>query len=374
LPRCYVEGVDVQRWDFEQKMWSYLRGEWREGGWWYYYLYACVIKVPLGTWLLGLLALYISVRDLWRGRKHRRPTLVLKEKEARSCSSVSWIDEVVLLAPAVAVFVLVSSQTGFNHHLRYVLPAFPFLLIWVSKVGRVFERGKDEGRNSNEPTETLTTTHSRNEIGRRWRRWLMRGAVAGGLSWSIVSSLSIYPHSLSYFNELVGGPKRGHWHLGNSNIDWGQDLLHLRDWYQEHPEARPLHLAYDLPFVDPKIVKIDYEEVPSGPVMNRPRAPKTYNWPWGESTLDSEIPRVDKRALAPQSIGPSPGWYILSVNQIHRLEGDYEYFLEFEPIDWIGYSMLVFHISVDEANRVRNKLGLPLLNADTGNGTEYGRT
>jgi hypothetical protein len=49
------------------------------------------------------------------------------------------------------------------------------------------------------------------------------------------------------------------------------------------------------------------------------------------------------------------------VNQIHRVAGDYEYFLEFEPVDWIGYSMMVFHITTDDANRVRRKLGLPEL-------------
>jgi hypothetical protein len=60
-------------------------------------------------------------------------------------------------------------------------------------------------------------------------------------------------------------------------------------------------------------------------------------------------------------LGPKPGWFVLSVNEIHRQRGDYEYFLEFEPVDWIGYSMMVFHITTDEANRVRRKLGLPEL-------------
>lgn len=32
LPKNYVMGIDLQRWDFERKMWSYLRGQWRLGG------------------------------------------------------------------------------------------------------------------------------------------------------------------------------------------------------------------------------------------------------------------------------------------------------------------------------------------------------
>ena len=38
---------------------------------------------------------------------------------------------------------------------------------------------------------------------------------------AVGSSLAIYPHSLSYFNELAGGPTKGHYHLIDSNIDWG---------------------------------------------------------------------------------------------------------------------------------------------------------
>ena len=64
------------------------------------------------------------------------------------------------------------------------------------------------------------------------------------LAWSVVSSLWIYPHSLSYFNESTGGPTRGHFHLVDSNVDWGQDLLYLKRWLREHPEARPLRIAY----------------------------------------------------------------------------------------------------------------------------------
>ncbi len=39
LPRDYVLGIDVQKHDFESHFNSYLRGEWRKEGWWYYHLY-----------------------------------------------------------------------------------------------------------------------------------------------------------------------------------------------------------------------------------------------------------------------------------------------------------------------------------------------
>ena len=59
LPKNYVLGVDLQKRDFESySQPSYLRGQFSPRGWWYYYLYALAVKVPLGTWLLvGLAAL-----------------------------------------------------------------------------------------------------------------------------------------------------------------------------------------------------------------------------------------------------------------------------------------------------------------------------
>jgi len=277
LPENYVLGIDCVKWELERKRISYLRGQWRVGGWWYYYLYALAIKVPLGTWVLALLALSVSL--CFRGY------------------SASWRDELLLLAPLLVVLTLVSSQTGYNHHLRYVLPIFPFAFIWMSKVARAL------------PLEN--------------RKLAIVGGLA--LAWSVGSSVSVYPHSLSYFNELAGGPTGGHAHLGgagaDSNIDWGQDLLNLRRWLDRHPEAQPLHLAFNGSY-DASCAGIDY---------------------------------------APPPTEPQPGWHALSVNKIRSHTKEFAYFLHFEPVARAGYSIYIYRITLDEANRVRIKLGLPEL-------------
>jgi hypothetical protein len=280
-------GIDLQKWDFERKMWSYLWGEWRMGGWWHYYLYALAIKVPLGTWVLGSLALLLALF----GRGY----------------TASWRDELVLLAPIAAVLTLVSSQTGFSHHLRYVLPVFPFAFVWTSKVTRAVDR----------------------------RHGKIAKVAAGAFLWAIVSSLWCYPHSLSYFNELVGGPKRGHEHLLDSNIDSGQDLLYLKRWVDKHPDARPLGLAYCLPFLDPRIAGLEYALPPPGPDGKH------------------------GAGRNPETVGPKPGWYALSVRELQGRHRRYAYFLRFEPVAMAGYSIYIYHITLDEANCVRRELGLP---------------
>ncbi|HZL37875.1 MAG TPA: glycosyltransferase family 39 protein, partial [Tepidisphaeraceae bacterium] len=286
LPENYVSGIDIQKSEFDEHLWSYLNGRWRHGGWWYYYLFALLIKVPIGAWALGLIAL----------------TVCFVKRGYRSTPG----NELCVLLPFVAVLFLVSSQTGFNHHLRYVLPIFPFMFIWASKVARSLEFG-----------------HKRLAL-----------IVGAALAWSIGSSLWVYPHSLSYFNELVGGPMGGHYHLSNSNTDWGQDLLNLRRWLDKHPEATPLHLAYDLPLIDPKMAGIESQPVPIGPQSSR------------------------AASVEPPDLGPLPGWYAVSVNKLHNMERDYDYFLDFRPVGYAGYSIYIYHITPEQADAARKKYGM----------------
>jgi predicted esterase/4-amino-4-deoxy-L-arabinose transferase-like glycosyltransferase len=232
LPKDFVIGVDLQKKDLEHfDKPSYLRGQFRESGWWYYYLYAAGIKVPLGTWLLFVLS--CAAPFLPSGGRAR------------------WRDSLVILVPPVVVFALVSSQTGLNQHFRYALPAFPFALIWISRVACVFTS----------------------------RRAWLKNLVAGALTWSVASSLWIYPHSLSYFNELVGGPNGGSAHLLGSNVDWCQDLIFLKDWLAAHPEAQPLELAY-FGYFDPHHIGLDYKLPPirSGRESMKPKGAPQAAW------------------------------------------------------------------------------------------------
>lgn len=257
LPQQYVIGLDVQKSRVEAGRMAYLFGVWKLRGWWYYYLAAATVKVPLGTWIL--LAFAIGGR---LGGVRFGPT---------------WRDEIVLLAPAIATLVFISSQSGINRHFRYALPIFPFLFIWISSLTQLWT------------------------YRRKFCVWLATGAFA----WAIGSSLLIYPHSLSYFNELAGGPRGGPRFLLASNTDWGQDLLLIKRWIDDHPKARPIYLAWSYRLLDPQLAGI--EALP-------PPAPNT------------------------------PGWHLISVNEIHAVDGRYREFQDLQPVGTIGGSTLVFHV------------------------------
>ncbi len=304
LPRNYVQGIDVQKRDFEAGFRSYLRGEWQTEGWWYYYFYALAVKAPLGTLLVfGLAALSCLLR---------------------APVPCGWRDELVLLLPGATVLGFVSSQTGFNHHLRYVLPALPFLFIWAGRATAY--RGRF--------------------------LWCWAVAIGMGTGAAAVSSLAVYPHSMSYFNEAAGGPLRGPEHLVDSNVDWGQDLLYLRDWLKDHPEARPLGLAY-FGFIDPRAAGIEFTLPPRGPV----------------APADLMPPRCEQ-------FGPRPGWFAVSVSLLRGMhypvadgagrdeyvDGPwYGYFLRSRPVARAGYSIWIYHLDEVECDRIRAELGLPPL-------------
>jgi Dolichyl-phosphate-mannose-protein mannosyltransferase len=248
LPANYVQGIDTQKVDFERGLPSYLAGEWSNRGWWYFYFYAAAVKVPLGTWALGglaLLALLLSARsrvmpvtagdaadsDTTRTQHPPRP---------------AFRDELLLLAVFATVVTFVSAQTGFSMHFRYVFPAYPLALVAVSRatVGLSSVRSM-----------MPSWQHARAEIHRGVASWSptrlgfgTRGAIFAATTvisaaWVVSSSASTYPHSLSYFNELVGEPRSGCKYLLESNIAWGQDLLYLKTWTQDNPTSRPVFVA-----------------------------------------------------------------------------------------------------------------------------------
>src|SRR5205814_2016262 len=146
---------------------SYLRGHFSSRGWWYFYLYALAIKVPLGTWLLIGFASSIS---FWKSAI---------SSQLSSQSAIAAPDEAMVLAPAIIILTFVSLQTGFSEHMRYVLPVLPFVFVWISRI-----------------VPLLRLQHA-----------LFRWLATAALIWSIASSLLVFPHSLSYFNELAGGPR-----------------------------------------------------------------------------------------------------------------------------------------------------------------------
>lgn len=301
LPENYLLGIDVQRRDFERYgSPSYLRGRFQSHGWWYYYVYGLMVKMPLAMWgLIGMAILSMTPPSRTAGDP--APHMLARPR-----------DQLCVLLPMLVILALASSQTGFGEHVRYVFPVLPFLFVWVSQAVGLARAARFPGL-----------------------------VLASLVAWFVASSLYVYPHSLSYFNELAGGPRGGSAHLLHSNIDWGQDLLYLKRWLDSHPDARPMHVEYFGPF-SPDVAGIDFPHVPRSP-----SPPGTVGGP----------------ALPEDLV---PGWYAVSVNYVrgypfHPYEDTDEdpplprdalaYFLRFEPVAMAGYSIYIYRLDEDDLAR-----------------------
>lgn len=263
LPHDFVTGVDLQKRDFELGKPSYLMGRWRPHGSVFYYMLATLLKVPAGTLLL-------LVAAIWQ--------------RSRRATRVDWM--LLLLIP-LTIYVTVSLQTGINSHFRYVLPALPFFFVFAS-----------------------TAFTMRNRLAGRI-------FVGTALTWTVISSLATAPESLSYFNEFCGGPQNGHRYLLNSNIDWGQDMLRLREWAVEEGAADTLHV-----------------------VSYCPVEPEAFGFQSGDAGFR-------RNSAGPPSDGtdrPQPGLYALSANRLFGHNQDCRSFRRMRPVQRIGYSIHVFYV------------------------------
>jgi hypothetical protein len=288
LPEQLVIGIDLQKWDFDRERWSYFRGEWRTEGWRHYYMYGLGIKVPLGFWILVTLSLAgIVRRSLWRAQ---------------------WQEELLLWVPPLLILAAASLETGLNRHIRYVLPALPFAIVSASRAFRVFS----------EPLPIL------------------RRVATVATAWLVASSLWIYPHSLAYFNELIGGPLRADRHLNGSNLDWGQDLPYLRRWQNANPEAQPLWVSTHSTIISPESTGIETNgRVPAMPQADQSQQPIQVD--------NSSEPLFQ------------PGWYVIDRETLLRPQGLHDYLRSLKPSAQVGYSFQIYQITPKQAEDLEHQ-------------------
>lgn len=305
LPSDYLWGVDEILRFHDVRPVTYFAGRFGPPRW-DFYLAGYGVKLPVALLVLLLIAFNRRLFNFRGG---------------------AFAGEAFLLLPALGflVFVSVTSQAQF---LRYGLPVLPFICVWL---GHGWTR-------------------------RFRRRYFLNVVQVICVLMAALSSLVVVPHSLSFFNRPAGGPEHGHRWMIDSSHDWGQDLLFLKDWYDRHPECRPLRLAY-FGKIDPRCVEIDYELPPLAP------------------SDGIETVRADFQ--------PSPGWYAVSTSLLHghrwiavpdgaggRISDSHSSFTwlqRYLPVDRAGRSILIYHIertgsgpaggSEDDEHRARVRFG-----------------
>ena len=273
----YLDGLARVRVLADRGWNSYLLGEYRLGGWWYYYPIALAVKTPIPA-LLAFVASWAAT-----------PWIVGVERRREACAGIPAL---MLLGAALA--------SDLNIGVRHLLPVLPLLHVLCGRLVKL-------------------------ELG---PASLRRVLLAVGGAWYVLGTVSQHPHHLSYFNELAGGPSRGHLVVADSNLDWGQSLRDLRDFLDaEGVEA--VRLAYFGP-TPPGRYGIRYQPLPSF-----------------DRHSEDDVHRGDfgKRELLVVS-----AYDLLGIDPSMRRS--YAWLREREPIARPGYSFFVYDVTDDlEAQR-----------------------
>jgi tetratricopeptide (TPR) repeat protein len=274
LPNAFTHGFVYSQTSVGQIP-AFLAGEYSTDGWWYYFPYAMAIKTPLALLALtagGLIA-------VWRTRA--TPASPLSPPLTRA----------FVLLP-IAVWLGVAMASGINIGVRHILPVYPFVLLLASAaVAALLARGRS---------------------GRAW--------AAAAVAVLALEFSSVYPHNLTFFNLLVGGPDGGFRYLTDSNIGWGQNLKPLKAW-MDRQGVDHINLAY-FGQADPDYYMIDATWLPGAPQfaierVGRPRLP-------GYVAISSTVL---------SGVYLAPAWRLF-----------YRPFLDLEPQAVIGHSIRVYWV------------------------------
>ncbi|WP_013630040.1 ArnT family glycosyltransferase [Rubinisphaera brasiliensis] len=271
LPSNFVLGVDYQKQDFEKGAERYFLGTTTSGreGWLHFYLVVFFVKEPVGLLLLAMLSAPIAWKKL-------RATALL------ACHGLFF-------------FTLVSLQTGLCHY-RYVLATYPVLLILASAC----------------VSPVLASPR------------LRRVGYALALT-CVVEVMAYYPHMLSFYNMAAGGPQNGRWIAVDANMDWGQDLIFLQEWINDHPEAHGMDVLVRTP-LPPSVFGDDMHDIHAE----------------DNNGFDSELIAVSVSYLSKMG---SP--YVEN-GRLYEADPDWAKRLAEQPHARVGYTIHIFKTEADE--------------------------
>jgi hypothetical protein len=210
LPQTWLYGL-LSTYADAQARDSFLVGEYSSTGFVTYFPLAFAFKTPVGTQVAVVGAAAVGVGFAFAARRRRRPTTA---GEGGAGWERWWA--AACLAGPVAAYVGMAMASNLNIGVRHILPVYPLLYV---AAGWVLSRA-----------------------ARRWGRpaAVTVTAIVGAVA---VETAVAAPDFLSFFNAPSGGARGGIRLLGDSNLDWGQDLPALAAWQRAHPDRR-LYLSY----------------------------------------------------------------------------------------------------------------------------------
>jgi len=265
---------------------TYFLGEVSAAGWKNFFPFSYVVKEPLVFHILTIVAL------IWASLKIKEPFWKRPFKRISDWIKNHFVEFSSLVL--ILIYWGFSLSTPLTLGVRHLLPVFPFTFLLIA--GAI---------NSLLKPPYLKIKYS---------------VLAILIFWQAISVIKIYPHFLSYFNEIVG-TKNGYLYTVDSNLDWGQDLKRLKKWVEEN-----------------KIDKI-YIDYFGGADVEYYFGQKYMRW-WGTRD-EKEFEKPNYFAISASFLQGGRG---LPVEGFNQPWGYYLWLNSFKPVTRIGYSIFIFYI------------------------------
>jgi hypothetical protein len=161
---------------------TFFNGQIYHQGHWLFFPESIALKEPLSALLAAVLA-----AGAWLFMRNRR----------------SW--PLVMLLIPVAIYFLFAETSKLMIGIRHMLPILPLVYLMICMV-------------------------------------LVRarlGLVVAGLALlAFVETAAVHPDYIAYINLAGGGPSQAGKYFADSNLDWGQDVARLAEWYRTDPRAQ----------------------------------------------------------------------------------------------------------------------------------------
>lgn len=155
---------------------TYFMGKVTASGFKSYFPILYVLKLPITFHILTITAIFLAIRS----------------KEKRDLTEISLLSFILL-------YWALTLSGNLNIGVRHLIPIIPLIILLVARF-----------------TSRL-----------KWK------VLAPILIIQAISVFYYFPHFIPYYNEIAGGPDKGHIIATDSNLDWGQDLRRLKSWIEE---------------------------------------------------------------------------------------------------------------------------------------------
>lgn len=266
---------------------AYLNGEVYVGGKWQFYFVAFILKTPIPFLIMLLLA--VSMLPWLRHRDS--------------------MNEFFLLLPPLLLFAAFL-PAKFNVGLKHLLPMFPFLFVFCSKLVTVKQA--------------------------RLPKLAFALLLAALSIWYVAGTVAVHPQYVSYFNELVG-PENGHKYLAGADLSTGGNLIGLKKYMDGH-NIPSIQLSY-LGSADPAYYGINYTYLPS-----------PFFQGWDPNYSPQLQPNYTEQCY------PRTGLIAISASNLHGVNlvntSCYAWLEPLVPTAKIGYEIFIYNVSESDLGKI----------------------